>query len=212
MLQLGPGRVLVIPERVAGVVAKAEPVVAVVVKPEVVAPAAPAPAKETSHLHWFYRKQHGEGSIEMPQENVYQHETKLAGTTKSDYPFAKLEKGQTVLVVRDPFGRAVKPDEGHDDPNAISIQDARGVHVGYVPRALAGTISKQIDDGTSIVEAFVSQVVGGTDGLNFGVRVNILFWASPQAAAEERKEQKAAAATPVKRKGPPTWVKKGKAS
>lgn len=106
----------------------------------------------------------------------------LAGTTKSGYSFETLKLGQSVSLVRDPFGEVVKPSDGHDDPNAVSVQDTEGKHIAYLPRRVAAVVSKALDAKTYTYEAEIAKIKGGYESeyknemLNWGVDILMKFY------------------------------------
>lgn len=109
-------------------------------------------------------------------------ETKLSGVTFSGYDFASLRTGQQVWLIPDPMGSVVKPDEGHPDPDAVSVQDAPrgGAHIGYIPKAMARIISHYMREEPQVpIEANVVAIKGGTDGFNYGVDIIIRFYEEP---------------------------------
>jgi hypothetical protein len=111
---------------------------------------------------------------------------KLAGVSRgkpvySKYPFEELEQGQELFLIHDPYGQTVKPNEGHPDPTAVSVQDAQGRHVGYLAAAEAKTAHDGLAAGRFAYRAKVHEVVGGTEAqdgemLHFGVRAVIHFF------------------------------------
>lgn len=100
----------------------------------------------------------------------------LAGTTKSDYDFKTLVVKQPLKLVKDPYGRVVKPEEGHPDPTAVSVQDNNGRHIGYLKREVAKVVTNGIDDPRLDLKVCVEKIKGGSvkqDGetLNYGVDI-----------------------------------------
>lgn len=107
----------------------------------------------------------------------------LRGVTHSGYDFKDLEWNQPVYLIPDPYGQTVKPEIGHDDPTAISVQDnfINGKHIGYLSKTVAATITKYLNKGYQY-EAEVLAVKGGYPGfsgeiLNYGVDIVIRFYA-----------------------------------
>lgn len=107
----------------------------------------------------------------------------LRGVTHSGYPFETLQNNQPVFLIADPFGQVVKPDVGHSDPTAISVQDKPkgGKHIGYLSKTVANTITKYLNKGYKY-EAEILTVKGGYEGvggemLNYGVDITIRFYA-----------------------------------
>lgn len=116
-------------------------------------------------------------------------ETKLSGVTFSGYDFESLRTGQRVWLIPDPYGAVVKPEEGHPDPNAISVQDQPrgGAHIGYVPAKMAQVVAWHLRDNPEMpVEANVINIKGGgvffnvktgqEERLNYGVDIVIRFY------------------------------------
>lgn len=106
----------------------------------------------------------------------------LRGVTHSGYPFETLEINQPVYLIPDPFGQVVKPEEGHNDPTAISVQDnfVSGKHIGYLSKTVAATITKYLNKGYQY-EADILAIKGGYAGiggemLNYGVDIVVRFY------------------------------------
>jgi len=109
-------------------------------------------------------------------ETPVAQEITLVGVTFSGYAFDTLRLYQPVRLVPDPYGQVVKPDTGHPDPHAISVQDEQGGHIGYVPKAIAQVVSAfWRTHPTMRVEAHVLRIKGGTDGLSYGVDVLVRY-------------------------------------
>lgn len=100
----------------------------------------------------------------------------LAGTTHSGYDFTSLEVDQPLRLVSDPLGAIVKPEVGHPDPYAISVQDLNNKHIGYLKSEVAKVIFKALASEKFTYEADVSLLKGGHDGLNWGVDVLVKFY------------------------------------
>lgn len=66
---------------------------------------------------------------------------------------SKLKPGMPLMLVREP--------DNPYDPDAISIRDSRGSIFGYIPRAKAGKLARQLD-GDVEVAAWVEDITGGT--------------------------------------------------
>ena len=84
-------------------------------------------------------------------------------------------KGSDLFLERDPHNRY--------DSNAVRVMNARREQIGFVPRDMAASISAAIERGGA-VEARVIEVLGGTNGLNYGCSVEA--WIS---SAENRAKQ-----------------------
>ena len=74
------------------------------------------------------------------EEHIPHQTYTLSGVSRgkpvfSTYPFTELQEGQQVWLCPDPMGALVKPETGHPDPYAISVQDKPegGRHIGYIP-------------------------------------------------------------------------------
>lgn len=198
MLKLGEGRVHQVPVPLQAQAAEAAAKMAQVRAGK--AEASPAiaqgqraqpPQPPAGETHWLWQRKRGVDVPEPPRP-VYEHETKVNGVTKSGYAFETLRLGQAVRVVPDPFGRVVHPNTGHDDANALSIQDEDGVHIGYVPRPTAAVFSPRIRSSEIEMTAYVAEILGGVDGLNYGVVVNLVYTLTAEAMKAERKVQKEA--------------------
>lgn len=110
-----------------------------------------------------------------PSEAALAREIRLKGTTKSNYPFDSLRTGQAVLLVPDPLGAVVKPDEGHDDPDAISVQDSQRQHIAYIPRAHAGVLSRFKKLNPKMTMTARIESVGCGDKGNYGIVITTIF-------------------------------------
>lgn len=101
------------------------------------------------------------------------------------YPFDTLRTSQRVYFVPDPYGQTVKPESGHPDPYAISVQDAPrgGSHIGYVPKKMAEVITNFMNDPNNqdvVVHASISRIKGGYETpegkkLNYGIDILVVF-------------------------------------
>ena len=100
----------------------------------------------------------------------------LVGVTHSGYPFATLKLAQDLKLVPDPYGKIVKPKEGHPDPTAISVQDLEGKHVGYLKAAVAKVVTKALLSKQYLCSPSVNAIKGGRDGLNWGVDIEVKFF------------------------------------
>ncbi len=107
---------------------------------------------------------------------------KVKGSSFSKYDLRSLAQGQRLRLVHDPLGAVVKPDEGHPDPDAVSIQDSAGVHIAYVPAAIAGVIQRGREKFTqrrwaATVDAVLGGYVGaGGKMLSLGLAVTVVAW------------------------------------
>lgn len=118
-----------------------------------------------------------------PDTPVVQEFT-LVGVTFSGYPFETLRLYQPVQLVPDPYGQVVKPEEGHPDPHALSIQDEARRHIGYLPKAHAQVITAFWKENPDMrVQAHVLRIKGGTDGLSYGVDVLVRFGVDEEQVA-----------------------------
>lgn len=108
----------------------------------------------------------------------------LVGVTHSKYPFAELELAQDVQLVFDPYGKVVKPKEGHPDPTAISVQDMEGKHIGYLKAAVAKVVTKALASKQYLCRANVNALKGGREGLNWGVDVEVKFFSTGEGHAD----------------------------
>jgi hypothetical protein len=116
-----------------------------------------------------------------PSEYLTTEIMTLTGVSFSKYPFETLKREQEVLLVFDPYGKVVKPKEGHPDPTAVSVQDQEGRHIGYLKAAVAKVVTKALMSKKYKYLAKIENIKGGTQGFNYGVDIEVKFFANDGA-------------------------------
>lgn len=77
---------------------------------------------------------------------------------------ARLSVQDDIYLMRDPFNPY--------DRNAIGVMNSRGESIGWIPRETAAYVAPRIDGGT-LYEVRINRILGGNDGLAYGVEIRL---------------------------------------
>jgi hypothetical protein len=94
--------------------------------------------------------------------------TELAGTFAGDYDAVhEAKKGQRVILEREPFNK-------HDE-NAVKVLDRHGLKLGYLPRAVAEKVARDLDERFAVRDPVILNrtEIAGTVGLTVRFRIDM---------------------------------------
>ena len=102
------------------------------------------------------------------EETFYCH-SKVVGTTfrekEQKLPWDEFRAGDLLILEREPTNEF--------DKNAVKVIWSRGIHIGYIPKQTAISVSELIKDGHKLY-AKINEITGGTDDkTNKGINIKI---------------------------------------